>query len=292
MKTDMKIYKILILALFILPLSLYSQDEDTTAQNKEERPERPAFECTMLIDNQTNVLFNKNTLEVQMSHRFGEIDSENSLAGLWGNGNIRLGLAYSIIDRITIGFGTTKNKRYQDFNIKGAILQQTRSNSMPVSVSYFGNFAIDARQKDRGLFRNVQDRYSFFHQLIIAKRFNPNLSFQLSPSISHYNAVPKGMKNDMFSIALGGRYKVSPQTAVLIDYSQPLTSFDDNLDPPAGISLGVEFATSSHAFQIFVTNLWGILPQENYMFNNKGNGLNGTSGQYLLGFHITRNYNF
>lgn len=288
----MKVYKILILALLVLPLSVFAQDKDSIAEKKKEKPSRPAFECTMLIDNQTNVLFNKNTLEVQMSHRFGEFDTENSLGGIWGNANIRLGVAYSVHDRITIGFGTTKNKRLQDFNIKGSIFQQTRSNSMPVSLSYYGNFAIDARQKDRGLFRNVQDRYSFFHQLIVARRFNPNLSLQLAPSISHYNAVAQGMKNDMFSIALGGRYKISPQTAIMFDYSQPLSNFDDEFDPPAGLSLGVEFATSSHAFQIFVTNLWGILPQENYMFNNKGNGLNGTSGQYLLGFHITRNYNF
>lgn len=288
----MKFYKTLVLALLILPLSVFSQEKDTIAEKPKEKPERPAFECTMLIDNQTNVLFNKNTLEVQMSHRFGEFDTENSLGGIWGNANIRLGVAYSIIDRVTIGFGTTKNKRLQDFNIKGSILQQTRSNKMPVSVSYYGNFAIDARKKDRGLFRNIQDRYSFFHQIIVARRFNPNLSLQFAPSISHYNAVPKGMKNDMFSVALGGRYKISPQTAIMFDYSQPLSSFDDRFDPPAGLSLGVEFATSSHAFQIFVTNLWGILPQENYMFNNKGNGLDGTSGQYLLGFHITRNYNF
>lgn len=288
----MKILKILVLALLILPLSVFSQEQDTIVEKKKEKPARPAFECTMLIDNQTNVVFNKNTLEVQMSHRFGEIDTENSLAGFWGNGNIRIGLAYSVLDRVTVGFGTTKNKRYQDFNLKGSILQQTRSNSMPISLTYYGNFAIDARKKDIGLFRNIQDRYSFFNQIIVARRFSPKLSLQVAPSISHYNTVSKGMKNDMFSVALGGRYKISPQTSVMFDYSQPLTSFDDEFDPPAGLSLGVEFATSSHAFQLFVTNYWGILPQENYVYNNKGNGLNGTSGQFLFGFHITRNYNF
>lgn len=290
----MKILKILVLTLLILPLSVFSQDKDNDSitEKKEDKPARPAFECTMLIDNQTNVVFDKNTLEIQMSHRFGEFNTENSLGGIWGNGNIRIGLAYSIHDRIAIGFGTTKNKRYQDFNIKASILKQTRSNAIPVSVTYYGNFAIDARKKDIGLFRNIQDRYSFFNQLIIAKRFNPKLSLQLAPSISHYNAVKKGMENDMVSVALGGRYKISPQTAIMFDYSQPISSFEDEFDPPAGLSLGVEFATSSHAFQIFVTNYWGLLPQENYMFNNKGNGLNGTGGQYLLGFHITRNYNF
>lgn len=284
----MKIYKILLLVLFVLPFTVLSQEDDKV----KEKPERPAFEGAWLIDNPTNVVFNKNTLEVMMQHRFGEFGQENDLQGFWGPANIRIALAYSIHDRLTLGFGTSKLKRYQDFNWKVSLLQQTRKNFVPISVSYYGNFVIDARKKDRGLFVNVQDRYSFFHQLIIAKRFSPNFSLQVAPSISHYNKVSSTMKNDMYSIALGGRYKISPNTAIVFDYSQPLTEFDDDMTPPAGISLGAEFGTSSHVFQVFVTNLWGIVPQENYMFNDKNNGINGESGQFLIGFNITRNYNF
>ena len=146
----MKIYKILLLALLILPLSIFSQDE--VEEKKEERPERPAFESSFLIDNPTNVLFSKNTLEVQMSHRFGELNYDNNdLAGFWGASNIRIGLTYGLHDRVTIGFGTTKNKRYQDLNWKVAILRQTRSDKMPVSVSYYGNFGVDSRPKNKGL---------------------------------------------------------------------------------------------------------------------------------------------
>ena len=286
----MKIYKILLLALLLLPLSLFSQDE--VEEKKEERPERPAFESSFLIDNPTNVLFSKNTLEVQMSHRFGELNYDNNdLAGFWGASNIRIGLTYGLHDRVTIGFGTTKNKRYQDLNWKVAILRQTRSDKMPISLSYYGNFGVDSREKNKGLFPRVQDRYSFFNQLILTRRFNPNLSLQIAPSISHYNAVKSTMKNDMFAIAFGGRYKVTPNTALLLDYSQPITKFKEGT-PPAGMSFGVEFGTSAHTFSLFFTNLFGILPQENYMFNDKSNGFDGNSNQYLIGFNITRNYNF
>ena len=280
----MKIYKILLLALFILPLSVFSQDK---TEEKEEKPERPAFESAFLIDNPTNVVFGKNTLEVIMAHRFGEFGNENDLVGFWGRSNIRIALAYSIHDRLAIGFGTTKESRLQDFNWKAAILQQTRSNKIPVSLTYYGNFVIDARQKDKGYFTNVQDRYSYFHQLIIAKRFNPNLSLQIAPSISHYNAVNSTMKNDMISVAFGGRYKISPNTSIVFDYSQPMTDFEAN-DPPAGISLGAEFGTSAHTFQIFVTNLRGIVPQQNYLKNENDFFDEGM----LIGFNITRNYNF
>lgn len=281
----------LLIVFFVLPFVTVAQEQvnDTIVK---EKPERPAFESSFLIDTPTNVLFSKNTLEVQISHRFGELnDDKNDLAGFYGSANIRIGLTYGIHERLTVGFGTTKDKRYQDFNWKAAIFRQTRSSKMPVSVSYYGNFAIDARSKNQGLFRNTSDRYSLFNQLIIARRFNEELSIQVAPSISHYNTVEKTMRNDMVAIAISGRYKISPQTSVIADYSQPLTKFYEN-NPHPGLSLGVEFGTSAHTFQIFVTNYWGILPQENYMFNKKATGLEGESGQYLIGFNITRNYNF
>ena len=263
-----------------------AQEVDTLQVEKVvEKVERPAFESATLIDNQTNVLFNKNTLDVQMQHRFGLIDETNSLAGIYGDGaNIRIALSYAILDRVTIGFGTTKNNRLQDFNWKVALLRQTRSNSMPFSVSYYGNFTIDARPEST--FNQVQDRYSYFNQLIIAKKFGQALSLQIAPSISHYNAVESDMKNDMISIAFGGRAKISPQTSIIFDYSQPITDFVS--DPKPGISLGAEFATSGHSFQIFVTNYDGIVQQKNYMMNQN----DFFNGDILLGFNITRRYNF
>ena len=94
-------------------------------------------------------------------------------------------------------------------------------------------------------------------------------------------------RNDMVAIAIGGRYKVTPGTSILVDYSQPLTKFYQK-NPHPGISLGVEFGTSAHAFQIFVTNYNKILPQSNYMFNEN----DFFDGKILLGFNITRIYNF
>ena len=292
----MKNYKILLFTFFMLPFLVLAQEKKKDSII--DKPERPAFESATLIDNATNVLFNKKTLEVQMQHRFGEINGgTNDLGGIWGRSNIRIALSYALHNRLTIGFGTTKEGRLQDFNWKVGIFSQTRSDKIPVSVSYFGNFAIDARPNDK--FYTPQDRYSFFNQLIIARRFNPKLSLQIAPSISHYNTVESYEKNDRFAIAFGGRYKVSAQTSVLFDYSQPITMFDrdpsdtaskDNFNPlnQPGISLGVEFGTSGHTFQLFITNYRGIVPQQNYIKNTNDFFHEGT----LIGFNITRNYNF
>jgi hypothetical protein len=271
-------------------ISIAQEEEDSTEDSTivvvKEQLERPAFEGASLIENPTNVLFDKNTLEVQMQHRFGLLKETNTLAGIYGDGaNIRIALSYAIHERLTLGYGTTKNNRLQDFFWKAALLRQTRSNSMPVSVSYYGNFTIDARPEKT--FNLIQDRYSFFNQVIIAKRISPNVSMQIAPSISHFNAVEPGMKNDLFAIAFGGRFKISPNTAIIADYSQPLTQFDLK-NPHPGISFGVEFATSAHAFQVFLTNYAGIVSQQNYMKNQN----DFFDGDFMIGFNITRNYNF
>lgn len=282
----MKNYKILLLAFLLIPFIGFTQEEEVKEEKVKERLERDAFESTNIIDNPTNVLLAKNALEVQMQHRFGLINGgTNDLAGFWAPANIRIGLSYGIHERLTIGYGTTKFNRLQDFFWKVALLRQTRSGSMPISVTYYGNFTIDARKKET--FNMIQDRYSYFNQLIIAKRFSPNVSFQIAPSVSHYNLVDKTMQNDLVSVAIGGRVKISPQTSILIDYSQPITQFDDN-QPKPGFSIGAEFATSAHEFQIFLSNYNGIVQQKNYMFNQH----DFFKGDFLIGFNITRIYNF
>jgi len=286
----MKNFKIILIAFLTLPLFMFSQQKEKDSII--DKPQRPAFESSTVIDNPTNVLFSKNTLEIQMSHRFGVINAgENDLAGFWAPSNIRIGLSYAILDRVTVGYGTTKFDRLQDFNLKVALLRQTRSDKMPVSITYFGNATINANKKED--FNLKQDRYSYFNQIIIARRFSPKFSLQIAPSISHYNLVETFMENDRVAIAVGGRYKISENTSFMFDYSQPITQWD-NPDQPTvdynlpGVSFGVEFATSGHIFQLLISNWNGIVPQKNYMFNQN----DFFDGDILIGFNITRNYNF
>ena len=174
-----------------------------------------------------------------------------------------------------LGMELPKEYIQSDFSVKAAIIKQTRSGRIPVSLTYYGNVAIDGRNVDgtrtdedgnitylppdvdKGIFLTDQDRYSHFHQLIIARRFNSNFSLQIAPSFSHFNAVNYGYENDRFSIAFGGRYKISAQTSIIFDYTQPINKLDNPGDPDnslnnPGFSLGAEFSTSGHAFQLFI----------------------------------------
>lgn len=267
---------------FAFSFTVVAQTTDSLT-SKKDKPERAAFQSVWLIDNVTGVVNTKRTLQFDIQHRFGLLSGgSNDLGGLWGPSNIRLGMAYSISNRITIGLGTTKDYRMQDLNVKVGLIRQTRSGKVPVSVTFFGNAAIDAREAS--FFTKASDRLSYFGQFLIMRRFNRSLSIQVAPGYAHTNIIAPSLSNDVFALAVGGKVNISDKTAILVDYNQPFGDYSGN----PGLALGIEFSTGSHAFQVFVGNYNRILPQANYFYNE--NKL--ADKQFLLGFNINRLWNF
>lgn len=287
----MKLYKKIFIAVFAFPMMLLAQEqkdtiaavqEDSIATVIEVELERPAFESTSLIESQTNRVYSKGTIEMIMNHRFGLVSGTNDLIGIWAPANIRIAVNYSITDRITVGVGTTKDDRLQDFSLKVALLRQTVNGKMPFSVTYYGNAAVSALPKEN--FYHTSDRWSFFNQIIIAKRISKEISFQIAPSYSHYNVIDAPMSNDLFAIEFGGRVKVTSGMSILLDANQPITSQD--IAPKSGFSIGTEFSTVGHAFQIFVSNYRGIVNQKSNMFNQ----YEFFEGDFAIGFNISRTW--
>lgn len=301
MKSYLAIYKLfgallLGMILFFAPSSLMAQDEKQEEQAAAPKPVKNTFESTWLIDNQSVMVPIKGTMQMDIMHRFGTVNNGyDDFFGIYAPSNIRIGMSYAPIDNLNVGFGFTKYNMTWDFNAKYAILKQMRENGSPVSITYFGNMAWNTRQ-DIDV-ANGSDRLSYFHQLIIARKINDNFSLQVAPSISHFNAV-KGyvdsegqlqgeMENDHIAISFSGRYKVTPGTVVLLNYDQPITEHTTN-NPEPNIAVGVEFNTSAHAFQLFFSNYSYIIPQYNNMLNQN----DYRDMQFLIGFNITRLWNF
>lgn len=276
------------------PLIAQEEDEETvqTLSIKSRGLQRVGntFESIWLIDNQTVHVPLRKTLEFDILHRFGTIkNGYEDLFGLYAPSNIRIGFGYTPLNRLMVGFGFTKDRLLWDFNWKYAILKE--SDVMPVSMTYFGNIGMDTRKKDN--FVNNSDRYTYFHQLMVAKKITENLSLQAGLSLSHFNAVEgylnnegvqEGkMKNDHLAFNILGRYKISDAMAFIGNYDQPLTKHTTN-NPNPNISVGVELATPLHAFQVFLGNYKWIVPQYNNLLNNN----NFEDGAFLIGFNITR----
>lgn len=284
------------MVLFFGSSPLMAQDEKQEEQSAAPKPVKNTFESTWLIDNQSVMVPIKGTLQMDIMHRFGTVNNGyDDFFGIYAPSNIRIGMSYAPIENLNVGFGFTKFNMAWDFNAKYAILKQMRENGSPVSITYFGNMAWITRQ-DIDV-PNGTDRLSYFHQLIIARKISDKLSLQVAPSISHFNSV-KGyvdsegllqseMENDHIAISFSGRYKITPGTVILLNYDQPITEHTTN-NPEPNIAVGVEFNTSAHAFQLFFSNYSYIIPQYNNMLNQN----DYRDMQFLIGFNITRLWNF
>ena len=289
---------------------------DSTKVNVKDYPVNATFESGTLIDAQTVVIPEKKTLEMVIQHKFGTIDQGiSNLFGIYGSSNIRVGLNFVPVKNFQIGAGITKRYMTSDVNAKWSVLQQTRKNSIPVSVALYGNIGIDGRNIS-DFAANVSavspvgkvnkfgfsDRLSYFSQVIVARKFNTWLSLQAGVSYSHYNitrykAVGKPYDHDKIGVHFNGRVKVSPQGSIVFNYDAPLKIkgiseqkewTKDFPDSKPNLAFGYEISTGTHAFQIYMASTNSLLPQENIMWNQ--NEMN-TKG-FAIGFVITRLWAF
>lgn len=304
----MKKHLVLVLAMLFSFGLIFAQDEEVP-KKKKDRPVSEMFGSSLLIDEQTPVIPAKKTLEMQIQHRFGLI-KDNGISDLFGiyapSANTRMGLNYSILDNLMVGYGITRKNMYSDFQIKWNILRQTRRNSMPIDLTVYGNMAIDGRNQSvyttstADSVYKFANRFSYFSQVMLSRKFTDWFSLSINASFTHYNSVTadsvgiKGMDHDKIGIGAIARFKFSPQSSFVIGYSMPLYIYQisentevTNISLP-NFFFGYEVATATHAFQIFVTTGNGIIPQDNYLWNTS----DWTKGEFRFGFNITRLWGF
>ena len=284
-------YRLLVICLLAIGNQSYAQDSIIIARVKN------TFKSNLIIDNQTVMVPVKKTLEISIQHRFGTINNGYSdFYGLFAPANIRLGANYTPIDKLQLGIGLTKERMQVDGNIKYALSKQAVGNGCPVSITYYGDMAVSTLPMASNFINNA-DRISYFNQLIIARKVTKQFSIQVSPSLSYFNNVegykssngtikPK-MKNLHYAVATSGCYMFTDGMGVIANYDQPLTQHPTN-NPHSNISFGIQFVTITHTFQIFLGNFQSIIPQTNNFFNQN----DYTKGHFLIGFNITKRWNY
>jgi len=272
--------------------------QDDSMMVKELKPVKNTFESIWGIDQQTVMVPVKGTFEMDFQHRFGTWNNGyEDFYGIFAASNIRIGFDYVPTDRLLVGLGFTKFNNLWDFYGKYALLRQMKGGGSPVTLDYYVNAAVDTRESNQTNFEEASDRWSFFHQVMIARKFSDKFSLQLTGNLSWFNFKDPQYdsegnylgkdRNAQFSAGALARYKISNVFGVIVEYDQPITEQDFN-SPEPNLSIGLELVTSSHAFQLFVGNFQSLVPQYNHTFNQNNFGDN----EILVGFNITRLWNF
>ncbi len=282
------------LILLFLLTSTFCFSQDLLAELESQTPKSPeyviaTFKSTRLINGQTVETKGRGALEFIFAHRFGPISGgAYELYGL-DQAFVRLGLEYGITDRLGAGFGRNSMDKTMDAYLRyKALRQRSDGTGSPVTLTAFGIAAVRTTPKTEEADYDIQfiDRLSYVGQLIIARKFNSNLSLQLMPTFIHKNAVePEIEKNNQTALGFGGRLKLTRSIALTTEYYY-------RFNVPSGntyynpIGFGVDIETGGHVFQLVMTNSRG-LTERAYLTETSGDFF---KGDISLGFNITRTF--
>ncbi|MDP2337682.1 MAG: DUF5777 family beta-barrel protein [Bacteroidota bacterium] len=280
--------------LFLLLISgnVHSQDLDALL-DAETKPTinyaAATFKSTRIINGHSIEQMKKDQLEFRISHRFGTLN--NGPYGFFGldQSVIHFSLEYGLNDWLMLGAGRgSLNKTYDTFAKFKLLRQSSGAKFMPVSLSYFTSVELNTLSfQDPTRTNYFSSRLAYVTQLLIARKFNENLSVQLTPTYIHRNLVKTELdQNDIFAMGAGARYKLSKRLSVNAEYFytyNPNAKFLETRYYNA-CAVGVDIETGGHVFQIMLTNSQGMR-EGTFIPQTTGNLL---KGDIHLGFNISR----
>lgn len=286
----MKYFIILILVFSSLRLSAQDDLLEMLENNAEPTTDYTiaTFKAQRIITGHSVEMMKEGVLEFRISHRFGKLNSGIDQLYGFDQSNIYLGLEYGVTDWIELGIGRTPlEKTVNSFAKVNLFRQATGASSFPVTISYFGAIAINTDKfSDNSRTNYFTSRMTYVNQLLVARKFNEELSIQITPTIIHRNLVQSAIDdNDVFAMGLGGRYKLSTRTSFNFEYYyilKPSVGASSKLINP--LSVGFDIETGGHVFQLFLTNSPGMI-EKHYIADNTGDWSNG---DIHFGFNITR----
>ena len=293
----LKANKLVCLFCFFVNLAAAQSQDDLSTLLDDEKKSEPissTFKTTRIVNAHSIETVKKRGLDFRVSHKFGDIAGAaggvQTLYGLDNASNIRIAFEYGVTNKLTVGFGRSKIQQALDGYLKYRLLHQTTDNKIPVSMTLFTNMVVIPEKNIGGNYSKASHRFSYTYQAIVGRKFNDFISLQISPTIVHRNFISDpNDKNDLFSLGLGGRIKLTKRFAVLADYFWSFSKYrkygnSNFYFPPLGI--GIEIETGGHVFHMFFTNSPGIV--ENQFLVNSSSSWN--EGQAKFGFNISRTF--
>ncbi len=274
--------------------------EPATKEAPKQKFTRTTFNSTRIINMQSTEITSKGALQFMISHHFGNIWNKDAgsqnLSQLFGlNSGIAhtyLSFDYSPADFMNLGLAATGNSKFEGWAKFKILRQQTGAKNVPVTLGWFSLANVNAAKvPDNQL---VWNKYSFMHQLLIARKFSDKFSFQLMPTLVHFNIVPYGINNSNFvwSLGLGGKYKLSSNKNLTFEYARQFNMYENLIDKngniinysPNLLSAGLEFNTGGHLFQFYVGSTTDASNIDQLARNNS----RIKDGNFAFGFTINR----
>ena len=290
--THMK--KLSLILLLLAPFAMYAQDLlDMLDEMEEEKREFTiaTFKTTRVVNAQSIEMPAPGVMQLNISHRFGKLNGGfYDLFGL-DQANMRFDFEYGLTPWLALGVGRSNINKTYDGSLKLKLLRQSSGKFvMPISLAYAGGIAVNTlRWADPDRENFFSSRLTYYHQLLIARKFGDRLSLQLTPTVIHRNLVATTQdENDVYAVGIGGRFKVSGGVTVNAEYfyllpGWPGTGYTAGINENS-LSIGVDIETGGHVFQLIFSNSLGMTP--NYFVTETFD--TWQSGGVRFGFNLSR----
>ncbi|MFC3881052.1 DUF5777 family beta-barrel protein [Algoriphagus namhaensis] len=280
--------KRIILSLLVLLVSistLYAQLERKLVN--ENLPVELTFHAPRHINLLTVEPLDRKSMHFAIMHTFGPLDGGvENLFGLDNGANIQFSFEFALSDKVSLGVARASMDKFYHVFGRYHILEQTQNDKMPISVSFAGGAGVNSSNYDNlpEAPPNFAERSSYFGQLMLARRFSPKLSIQLSPMFSYF-VDPRsvyqieGDQNFYFALGMSGKFKVTDRSSLTLQWIPNLNS-----DLSNNIGIGWDIEAGGHVFQMYFVTSQAL--NEQYLLAG-GNGSN-PGEEFRLGFNVNR----
>jgi hypothetical protein len=268
MKQNVKrfIFSGILICVALFPaVSLFAQDDlmNILEKNVPEKSDYPVntFFSTRILDGHSVEQMPAGQLDVRISHRFGTLNQGlYNFFGIDQIYNVRFGLEYGFSDRFMAGIGRSLYDKTFDAFAKFTILRQSEgSAAKPFTLSAFASAAI--RSLDYGVKVPFATRASYVAQILAARKVNQMLSLQITPTFIHRNLLTTSVNShNLFAIGAGGKVSLTKRISFNAEYYyQVNAAYYANQKTYNPLTLGFDFYTGGHVFQLMLTNSIGII---------------------------------
>jgi hypothetical protein len=282
----------LFLLVLLIPGIMSAQDDLMNLLNSNTAPEinytTATFKSTRIMNGHSIERMAPGQLDVRISHRFGTLNSGAYNAFGLDQSSIHLGFEYGITKWLMIGIGRGSYQKTFDGFAKFSVLRQsTGAKEMPVSLSILSSAAMQTlKWPDQTRTNYYSSRLSYVAQVLVARKFNQSLSFQITPSYIHRNLVPTELDfNDLYAVGAGGRVKLTKRISINAEYyyvANPNTYMSSKIYNP--LSVGIDIETGGHVFQLLFTNSISMI-EKGFIGETTGSW---KKGDIHFGFNLSR----
>jgi len=230
-------------------------------------------------------------LEIMAMNRYWNIPNYQGQSFVADKWSARIALEYGISNRLTAGAGWSTLENIYDGFLKYKLLRQRKNAKKSfASVTLFQNASYRNEDSRAAIYGDLKDtsfseRLAFTSQLLIARKFTPQFSAQISPTFIHRgSSLSDEDPTNHFAMGIGGRYKVGGHVSIVSEYyyvANPVKS----VDTYGAFALGVNWELSDLMLQFHMTNAWSMV--EDAFILQTPNNFNLQDGNFTFGFTAT-----